>query len=72
MKKQSIGLLFLATLLFVSCHNKADLDANGMPQELVIAHFNTGDSPALKKALEPMRQYLQKKLGIPVIYVYFF
>ena len=68
--KKITRLLFLMMVLFSSCHDKAELDANGIPEKLVIAHFNTGDAPAMKQALEPMRLYLQKKLGIPVEYIF--
>jgi phosphonate transport system substrate-binding protein len=71
MKILRTSLAFLITLLvFSGCHDKTALDANGIPEKLVIAHFNTGDAPALKKGLEPFRKYLEKKLGMPVEYIF--
>lgn len=71
MKMIKAGLAILITLLvFSSCHDKSALDANGIPEKLVIAHFNTGDAPALKKGLEPLRKYLEEKLGMPVEYIF--
>jgi phosphonate transport system substrate-binding protein len=68
--KKFTGLLLLMMALLPACRDKAALDTNGMPEKLVIAHFNTGDAPAMKKGLEPMGLYLQKKLGMQVEYIF--
>jgi phosphonate transport system substrate-binding protein len=71
MKKFLSGLFFFTMVLtFAGCGDKTALDANGIPGKLVIAHFNSGDAPALKKAFEPLRIYLEKKLGMEVEYIY--
>ncbi|WPV00771.1 phosphate/phosphite/phosphonate ABC transporter substrate-binding protein [Mucilaginibacter sp. cycad4] len=71
MKKLIASLFFLSILLiFCSCHNSIDLDANGIPGKLVIAHYGTDDPGALKSAAKPFQQYLQKKLGMPVEFIY--
>jgi phosphonate transport system substrate-binding protein len=72
MKTLICGAFFL-TLFFVltGCHNKADLDANGMPGKLVIAIYAGGDNPnGQKAAMIPLQKYLEKKLGIEVEYNY--
>ncbi len=70
--KKLISFYAIVTVLFAfyGCKDKTDLDANGIPQKLVIAHFNSGDAPAVKQALEPFREYLEKKLGIEVEYIF--
>jgi phosphonate transport system substrate-binding protein len=67
MKTLTISIFLLTMLLiFPSCHNKADLDSNGIPGKLIVAHY-AGDNPGLTKAgLEPFRKYLEKKLGMEV------
>ena len=70
MKALKVVTIVLFALLIISgCKNTADLDANGIPGKLIIAHFNSGDAPAVKKGIEPVREYLEKKLGIPVEYI---
>src|SRR5260221_13338859 len=68
--KTLVGIFFLAAFLSLTgCHNKADLDANGMPGKLVIAIYAGGDNPGgLKAGLELFKIYLQKKLGMEVQY----
>lgn len=62
-------LIFACTLLLAACRNPATLDANGMPGKLIIAVYAGGDNPAAtKSALVPWKDYLSKKLGIPVEY----
>ena len=59
-----------ALLFFNGCHNSADLDANGVPEKLLIGSYG-GDNPAqTKAALEPFRAYLQKKLKMDVQFFY--
>jgi phosphonate transport system substrate-binding protein len=65
-----ILLTFFTVTMINGCKNKADLDANGIPDKLLIASYS-GDNPAqTKAALEPFRAYLQKKLGIEVQFFY--
>ena len=68
--KTLVGILFLAaSLILTGCHNKADLDTNGVPGKLVIAIYAGGDNPGgLKAGLEPLKMYMQKKLGMEVQY----
>jgi len=68
--KTGIFILFSAAFLILAgCQNKTDLDANGIPGKLVIAVYAGGDNPGgIKAGLEPLKNYLQKKLGIEVAY----
>jgi len=70
MKTLICSMFFLTALLvFTGCHNKAELDANGIPGKLVIAVYAGGDNPgALKAGLEPFKAYLKKKLNMEVEY----
>ena len=72
MKTLICSILFLtAIFVFTGCHNKAELDANGMPGKLVIGVYAGGDNPnGLKSALVPLKDYLEKKLGIEVEFNY--
>ncbi|HEY4325563.1 MAG TPA: phosphate/phosphite/phosphonate ABC transporter substrate-binding protein [Mucilaginibacter sp.] len=62
------NLVFFITLLALSsCGNSTSLDANGIPGKLVIAVYAGGDNPAgVKSAVEPLKDYLGKKLGVDV------
>jgi phosphonate transport system substrate-binding protein len=69
--KKLTGLLFLLTVLLLSCHNKAELDANGIPGKLMIAIYVGGDNPnATKAASTVIQKYFEKKLGMDVEFVY--
>jgi phosphonate transport system substrate-binding protein len=63
MKKISLGL-FLTTLLFLGCKSNSDVDANGIPNKVVIAMFgNSGENASsLKKAMAPLRNYFAQQL----------
>jgi phosphonate transport system substrate-binding protein len=57
--------------IFPACHNKAALDANGMPGNLVIAIYTGGDNPGgVKAAFENIKPYFEKNLGMDVEYSY--
>jgi len=70
--KNLITYLFLLCALLISggCRNSADLDAKGIPNKLVIALYGTDDPGALKGAIKPFQHYLEKKLGMPVAFIY--
>jgi phosphonate transport system substrate-binding protein len=72
MKKLILGIFFLTTVsILPACHNKAELDANGMPGKLVIAIYAGGDNPnGVKSALVPLKNYLEKELGMEVEFNY--
>jgi len=72
MKTLICSILFLtAIFVFTGCRNKAELDANGMPGKLVVAVYAGGDNPTgMKAAMTPLRNYLEKKLGMEVEYNY--
>jgi phosphonate transport system substrate-binding protein len=72
MKKIIISILFLTGILILpACNNPADLDANGIPRKLIIAVYAGGDNPAgVKSAIEPMRAYFGKRLGVDVDFVF--
>ncbi len=58
--------IFSALLLFSGCAEKGDINSNGIPYKLSIGLYG-GDNPAqTKEAIEPLRLYLQKKMGMEV------
>lgn len=68
-KLKTVLVVFLIGLL--SCNQNKDLDANGIPNKIVIAIYGSGDNQgSLKKALEPTRQHLEKKLNKPVSLIF--
>lgn len=70
--KKLIACLFLLGALMISggCRNSADLDANGIPAKLFFAMYGSDDPGALKGAIKPMQRYLEKKLGMPIEFIY--
>jgi phosphonate transport system substrate-binding protein len=65
-----IMLVLLTSFAINGCKNKADLDANGVPGKLLIGMYG-GDNPGqTKAAMEPMKAYLEKKLGMEVEYIF--
>jgi phosphonate transport system substrate-binding protein len=64
-------LCLAAFLLFLSaCGDKAALDSNGIPRTLIIGMYG-GDNPGqTKAAMEPLKGYLEKKLGIEVQFIF--
>ncbi|HEY4325564.1 MAG TPA: phosphate/phosphite/phosphonate ABC transporter substrate-binding protein [Mucilaginibacter sp.] len=71
MKSSAIILYALVALTFISsCKDKARLDSNGVPGKLLIGMYG-GDNPAqTKAAMEPMKAYLQKKMGMEVEFIF--
>jgi phosphonate transport system substrate-binding protein len=67
MKAFALIVFTLFTLALTSgCGNGSDLDANGVPKKLVIGMYG-GDKPGqTKEAIEPLRLYLQKQMGMEV------
>jgi len=60
------GIALLVVVLAAGCRNKRELDANGMPNTLIVAVYE-GDNPGeVTKVLNQVRPYLEKKLGMPV------
>ena len=57
---------FLLVLLFAACKNKSSLENNGIPQTLIIGNIQTENFQEIKNIREKIREYLQKKLGMPV------
>ncbi|WP_114938745.1 phosphate/phosphite/phosphonate ABC transporter substrate-binding protein [Mucilaginibacter endophyticus] len=70
--KNLIGSLMLLCMLLVSggCRDSADLDANGIPHKLIVTLYGSDDPGALKGAIKPFQQYLEKKLGMPIEFIY--
>jgi phosphonate transport system substrate-binding protein len=66
---KTIIYIALALLVFgaaAGCKNKRALDANGVPNTLIVAVFE-GDNPGeVTRVLTMMKPYLEKRLGIPV------
>lgn len=61
-----IGLALAICMAAEGCRSKTALDAEGVPHTLVIGVYE-GDNPGeMSKTQEPIRQYLEKKLGMPV------
>lgn len=59
-------LTLLNILIFNGCHNSTELNADGIPGKLIIAMY-VGDTPGqTKAAMAPMKEYLEKKIGLPV------
>ncbi len=58
-----ILLAFFAVTMINGCKNKADLDANGIPDKLLIGSYG-GDNPAQTKAAPGTHSvhYLSKKV----------
>ena len=70
MNKHITGLFLLVVVLLLSCRNKAGLDDNGNPDKLIISMYSGDNTNQIKATIEPMRLYLQKKLGIKVEYIF--
>jgi len=74
MKKILIALLplLLLSLLFTGC-NRSDLDPNGNPKTFIVGVANpqtsTEDIEQRFRSMEPFRKYLEKKLGVPVVFI---
>ena len=65
--KRSITAFLLLTVLFAAgCKSKTALDSNGVPQTLTIAVFGGEDPKMIKEMYVPIRDYLSKKLNMPV------
>ncbi len=63
---KNIFSALLAIVLVTGCKSKTALDANGVPNTLIVAIFE-GDNPGeTSKILDQVKPYLEKKLGIPV------
>lgn len=65
-------LFFLAAnlLLLSGCGDSTSLDANGVPGKLIIGMYG-GDNPGqTKAAMAPLKQYLEKKIGMPVEFIF--
>jgi len=71
MKNLVMCLILLCTLLVSGgCRDSADLDANGIPGKLIVTLYGSDDPGALKGAIKPFQQYLEKKLGMPIEFIY--
>jgi phosphonate transport system substrate-binding protein len=71
MKKAIVALMALVILItsISACKDKAALN-NGVPEKLLIGIYG-GDKPAQTKgALEPFRLYFEKKMGMPVEFLF--
>jgi phosphonate transport system substrate-binding protein len=58
--------LLLALFGLAGCDSPGSVDSNGMPKKLEIAVVQSDNIEEIKDAREHIRQFLQKKLGIPV------
>jgi phosphonate transport system substrate-binding protein len=69
--KQILSFVFVIWLLALTgCGSPADLDASGVPHKLIISMYGGDNADKIKAAIEPLRLYLQKKLGIGVQYIF--
>jgi len=63
-------ITLLLILVFSSCHNSSDLNANGVPGKLLIGMYG-GDNPSqTTAAMKPVKDYLEKKLGMEVDFIF--
>ncbi|HEY4325565.1 MAG TPA: phosphate/phosphite/phosphonate ABC transporter substrate-binding protein [Mucilaginibacter sp.] len=58
--------ILITVLALAGCKNKGSVDSNGMPKTLVIGYVQTESLDEIKRVRESVRNYLEKKLGIPV------
>ena len=70
MKSLLTAFMLVIALAMPGCQSKGSVDSNGMPKTLIIGLVETEKIPQLKDAREKIRQYLQKKLGMPVKMIY--
>ena len=70
MKKFAALVVFLALFTFAGCRDKAALDAQGVPHTLIIGEIQADNVKELQHVREQIRQFLSKKLGMPVEIVY--
>jgi len=70
--KNLISLFFFLALLWMGtgCTNEAELDANGVPHTLILALPGGQVAGLTQENMEPMRQYLEKELSIPVKFIF--
>jgi phosphonate transport system substrate-binding protein len=64
---------FVAVVLVLAwcgCKNKGALDNNGYPETLLVAGGGGENPDQMKLVSEPLRKYLEKKIGIPVEMVF--
>lgn len=61
--------LFTVLIIFNGCNN-AGSDSHGNPDKLIISMYSGDNTDQIKATIEPMRLYLQKKLGIKVEYIF--
>ncbi len=67
MKFYIVSLIALLVCLnLTGCNTDGAVDSNGIPKKLVIAVVQSDGLPELTKVREEVRQFLEKKLGIPV------
>jgi phosphonate transport system substrate-binding protein len=60
----------MLTALAGCYRNKGAVDQNGMPQTLEVAAFESDNPEQMRATYEPVRKYLEKKLGMPVDFIY--
>ncbi len=66
MKRFFNYLPIILLMLFASCKNKGSLNSDGIPNTLIIGNIQTDNFQEIINIREKIRQYLQKKLGMPV------
>ncbi len=66
MKKIITVLLLALAFTFSGCKSPGSVDSNGMPKTLIIGMVESEKIPQVQKARESIRQFLEKKLGMPV------
>ncbi|AYL94473.1 phosphate/phosphite/phosphonate ABC transporter substrate-binding protein [Mucilaginibacter celer] len=70
MKKLITAAAFIALTALAACKNKTALDSNGVPETLTIGVVQSEGVEGIKQVREQMRDYLSKKLNMPVELVY--
>jgi len=59
-------IVLITVLVLTGCKDKAALDENGVPGKLVIGVFGGENPGRTQNIMEPIRKYMEKKLGIDV------
>jgi phosphonate transport system substrate-binding protein len=60
------AFILITVLTSTGCKDKIALDENGVPGKLVIGVFGGENPGRTQNIMEPIRKYMEQKLGIPV------
>jgi len=60
------AIILISVLASTGCKDKSALDENGVPGKLVIGVFGGENPGRTQSIMEPIRKYMEKKLGVEV------